>query len=479
MDGATILLVDDTPENLKVLRTTLEGEGSSILVATSGEEALRSAAGVLPDLILLDVMMPGMDGFETCRRLKADDVTREIPVIFVTARAETEAILDGFHSGGIDYIVKPFQSEEVLARVQTHLRVYRLSRELAEKNEQLENEKRERTRLADQLSLISSREANWWGIEGFIGESPTIREMLTSIARVQETNATVLITGESGTGKELIARAIHHRSGRAGGAFVPVNCSAIPGELAESHLFGHVRGAFTGADRDRKGMFELADGGTLFLDEIGEMPAAIQAKLLRVLEDGRFQPVGGTREKQVEVRVLAATNADLPSRVSAGDFRQDLYFRLARFPVAVPPLRQRTEDIPLLARHFLRIFAEEMGKEAPELSGATLDALIRYGFPGNVRELKNIVEGALIESGGGEVRPEHLHFFTVAEEPGPAQSVAGFVGDQIPLNLKAAESVLIRRALEQTHDNITAAALLLGTNRNKIYKFIEEERDRS
>lgn len=484
---ARILLVDDTPENLKVLRRTLEAEGHSILVATSGGAALKLAHDTQPDLILLDVMMPGLDGFETCRQLKADPVTQGIPVIFVTGRAETESIVEGFHAGGVDYVIKPFQDEEVLARVETHLQIDRLTRELAKKNANLTWANRrlteeitrrkalsvERNRLSDRLSHLSSREAERWGIPGFVGKSPMLRKTLEAVSLLQNAEPAVLITGENGTGKELVARAIHYGSPRSSGPFIPVNCSAIPADLAESILFGHVRGAFTGADSDRTGYFELADGGTLFLDEVGDIPAPIQAKLLRVLEDGGILPVGGALEKHVDVRVLSATNADLEAAVGTGAFRQDLYFRLAGFPVEVPPLRERREDISLLSRHFLSIFAAEMGLEPPPLSPEALSPLETYSFPGNIRELKNILERALIESGGTEIRPEHLHFFKPARAaprtaPDPEAAV-----DDLPLNLKQAEDFLIKRALDRTHGNIAAAARLLGTNRTRIYNFLK------
>ena len=488
LTGAKVLLVDDTPENLRILRQTLESEGYSILVATSGEAGLRIAGSAHPDLILLDVLMPGLDGFETCRRLKADETTEDIPVIFVTAQTETRAVIEGFRAGGVDYIVKPFNEEEVLVRVQTHLKIDHLTRELAQKNTDLTGANRqlqeeiarrkalsaERNHLADHLSMISSREAERWGIAGFVGQSQTIRQTLDAIGRLQNVEPSVLITGENGTGKELIARAVHHNSPRASGPFVPVNCSAIPQELAESILFGHVRGAFTGADRDRTGYFELADGGTLFLDEIGDMSPDVQAKLLRVLEDGGVLPVGGAIEKRVDVRVLAATNADLQAAIASGDFRQDLYFRLARFPVAVPPLRERRDDIPLLAQHFIAMFAAEMGLEPAPLSPEALNALEAYDFPGNVRELKNILERALIESGGREIRPEHVHLLlspaTVARAAADPEAVAA----DLPLNLKQAEDLLIKRALEQTGGNIAQTARLLGTNRPRVYRFLEQ-----
>ena len=488
--AARVLLVDDLPDNLKVLRQALEPEGYRILVAPGGEAALKIARNARPDLILLDVLMPDLDGFETCRRLKQDPVTRDIPVLFITARAETESVVEGFRAGGIDYIVKPFQAEEVLARVQTHLQIDRLARELARQNielsrinQELQEEiarrkalSAERNHLAEQLSLVSSLEAERWGIAGFIGRSKTLDKILRDIGLLQNTGTSVLITGETGAGKELIARAIHHGSPRSSGPFIPVNCAAIPADLAESMLFGHIRGAFTGADRDRIGYFKLADGGALFLDEIGDMPSHIQAKLLRVLEDGLVLPLGAAQETRVDVRVIAATNRDLRGDIASDRFRQDLYFRLARFPVHVPPLRDRRDDIPLLTRHFLGLFAAEMGLDPPSLSQEALTALEAYDFPGNVRELKNIIERALIESGGTELRPEHLHLFqppTGADvvPAGPAFRNPEAAAADLPLNLEQAEELLIRRALEQTHGNIAAAARLLNTSRPKIYRF--------
>ncbi|MBI2951086.1 sigma-54-dependent Fis family transcriptional regulator [bacterium] len=488
--AARVLLVDDLPDNLKVLRQALEPEGYRILVASGGEAALKIARNARPDLILLDVLMPDMDGFETCRRLKQDPVMRDIPVLFITARAETESVVEGFRAGGIDYIVKPFQAEEVLARVQTHLQIDRLARELARQNielsrinQELQEEiarrralSAERNHLAEQLSLVSSLEAERWGIAGFIGRSKTLDKILRDIGLLQNTGTSVLISGESGTGKELIARAIHYGSPRSSGPFIPVNCAAIPADLAESTLFGHARGAFTGADRDRTGCFDLADGGTLFLDEIGDMPPHIQAKLLRVLEDGWVLPLGAARGRRVDVRVLAATNRDLQSDIASGRFRQDLYYRLARFPVHVPPLRERREDIPLLTRHFLGLFAAEMDVDPPPLSQEALAALEAYDFPGNVRELKNIVERALLKSAGADLRPEHLDFLQppAPSPPGPAALDPEALTAGLPLNLRQAEDLLIQRALEQTHGNIAAAARLLGTNRPRIYQFLQQ-----
>jgi DNA-binding NtrC family response regulator len=357
--------------------------------------------------------------------LKQDAATRQIPVIFITARDESASIVTGFEVGGVDYITKPFQPAEVLIRVATHLKIHRLARELLEKNNELQAEinKRQQVEVAlqnadNQLSVISEREAKRWGLSGLVGKSPAFLKIVQEVKRTQKFPATsVLLTGESGSGKELIARAIHYGSPLARGPFVPVNCAAIPGELAESSFFGHARGAFSGATADHKGYFEQAHEGTLFLDEVGDMPLGLQVKLLRVLEDGIIVPVGSEHPKKMDVRILAGTNADLQSSVTAHRFRGDLYFRLARFTIEVPSLRDRRDDIPLLAEHFLRLFATEMGMTRSALSPEALAILQEYEYPGNVRELKNLVERALIESGGGVIAKEHLHFVQHRRDP--------------------------------------------------------------
>jgi DNA-binding NtrC family response regulator len=483
LHGARILLVDDQPANLAVLRQLLEAEGYKVVLAPNGEVALRNAGRILPDLVLLDVMMPQMDGFEVCRRLRQDPRTAEIPVIFITARDDKEDILAGFTAGGLDYITKPFQEEEVLVRVRTHVRLHRLTQELVQKNEELARQIAQSEKLSGRLSLLAEREAAYWDLEAFVGESPTIQRIFADIRLMQDNPATpVLITGESGTGKELVARAIHFGSPRRSGPFVPVNCAALPAELAESLLFGYVKGAFTGAQADREGYFEMAHTGTLFLDEIGEMPVALQVKLLRVLEDAQVWRVGARSGRTVDVRVLAATNADLRQRINGGAFRQELYFRLAHFTVEVPPLRERLEDIPLLARHFHKLFSAEMGREPLPLSGEVVASLRLHDYPGNARELKNLIERALIESGGGEIRPAHLHFLSAGPQPDPLTEAPAPL-PELPLDIDQAiaqtERWVVRRALELSAGNVSAATRLLGTNRNRIYRILEQDQPRS
>jgi DNA-binding NtrC family response regulator len=522
-ERAKVLIVDDTSANLKLLRDSLEPEDYEIMVATNGKMALRIATANLPDIILLDIVMPDMNGYEVCRRLKENKATTNIPVIFVTVRDEKNSIIEGLSVGGVDYITKPFEKEEVLLRVKNHLEINRLTKMLLQKNEDLEERtedltranqqlrqeiaRREKAEVAqeqaedalqkadEQLSFISEQEVARWGIDDFVGKSQTIEKILDDVRKLQNAETTsVLITGESGTGKELIARAIHFGSLRSKRPFIPVNCSAIPGELAESSLFGHVRGAFTGANKSHKGYFELANGGTLFLDEIGDMPLQLQPKLLRVLEDGGVVPVGDTREKLVDVRVLAATNQNLKSKIVERMFREDLYFRLARFPVTVPPLRERQEDIPLLAEHFLKIFAEEMCQKQPVLTSEALSALKSYRFPGNVRELKNIIENALIRSNGSAIKPEYLSFieedFSPTHSGGNSLSSPSFVNGGISSETKARErdikgltdhekleDLVIKRALPRNaEDSILEpeSGTHSETNEKRILAYVRE-----
>ncbi|HEY1122108.1 MAG TPA: sigma-54 dependent transcriptional regulator [Haloferula sp.] len=471
MTEGRILVADDTPANLTLISHVLEKEGHEIFAVSNAVDALRIAGKAKPDLILLDVMMPGHDGYYVCRELKAEPATRDIPVIFITSRNDTESILKGFRVGAVDYIHKPFHAEEVVTRVATHLKISRLNRELQQRNAELEAEvgrRRDAEQARDtanqRLHTLARKEAERWGIRGFVGHSKHLKRILDDIERLQQFGKTsVLITGESGTGKELVARAIHHHSPRSDGAFIPVNCVAIPSELMESLFFGHMKGAFTGATSDRKGYFELADGGTLFLDEIGDMPATLQAKLLRVLEDGEITPVGATKPRHVDVRVLSATNANLQSKITSSDFRQDLFFRLARYTVDLPPLRDRTEDLPQLAQHFLEVFSAEMGCAVPSISPEALAVLASHDFPGNVRELKNVMERALILSGGMPIQATHLQLFN--SQPKPTASPKGESFD-----LESAEHSAIQRALEQTQGNVAEAARLLKIHRSRIYR---------
>jgi DNA-binding NtrC family response regulator len=490
MNG-TVLVVDDIAANRNVLSETLEREAYEVLLAADGETAIKVAQKTRPDVILLDVMMPGMNGFETCRRLKANPDTRSIPVLFISAQNETRAMVEGFQAGGADYIAKPFQADEVLIRVQTHLTNYLLARQVLEKNRELEETnarlrqemaRREQAEasleLADaQLSLISEQEMERWGLPALVGRSQAMREVIQEIRKLQPAEKTsVLIRGESGTGKELIARALHFSSRRRGQPFIAVNCAAIPAELAESLFFGHVKGAFSGANDNRKGYFEMAQSGTLFLDEIGDMPFNLQSKLLRALENGSFMPVGAHSEKRADVRVVAATNVDVQARIEAGAFRKDLYFRVAGYEIQLKPLRERSDDVALFITHFLNQFAADLRVTSPKLSAEAHKALLAYEYPGNIRELKSIIERALIESGGAIIQEHHLHLLNEKALTRSTSLAGAPAGPSLllPLNLEQAEIELVKRALARAEGNVSKAAELLGINRTKVYRILSQ-----
>ena len=381
-------MVDDTPASLRLLSELLTQHGYRVRPAADGALALKSVAAKTPDLILLDVNMPGMDGYEVCRRLKADEKSSRIPVIFISAFGDTRQKVTGFEAGGLDYITKPFEAEEVLARVKTHLRLRQAEEALRNAQNTLELRVQERTaelrRALEEIEALKSQlelrndylqeavvEAKAFG--DLVGQSAALRHIVSQIDVVAPTEASVLILGETGTGKELVAHEIHQRSARKEGPLVRVNCASIPRELFESEFFGHVKGSFTGAVKDRAGRFETAEGGTIFLDEVGEIPVDIQNKLLRVLQEKRYERVGGDVTRRANVRIVAATNRDLKKAVAAGRFREDLYYRLNVFPIQVPPLRERMDDIPLLAKHFVELSTRELKCAKPRLTRAAVD----------------------------------------------------------------------------------------------------------
>jgi DNA-binding NtrC family response regulator len=405
-----ILIVDDTPENLRVLGVMLEEAGYEVRIATSGPEALRDASKKTPDLILLDIMMPDMDGFEVCRRLKADECLRLVPVIFISALEMTDYKIRAFREGGVDYVTKPFQAEEVVARVNTHLQLTQIDalkleiderkraeaelRKAYEQIQQLQEQlQAENECLKEEVSLTHNNNE-------IIGQSPVIKELFKLIDQVAKTDSSVLIHGETGTGKELVARAIHNLSKRRYRTLVKVDCASLPSTLIEGELFGRERGAYTGALTMQKGRFEIADNSTIFLDEIGELSLELQTRLLRVLQDGEFERLGSSKSIKVNVRVIAATNRNLAEMIKSGKFREDLFYRLNVFPIETPPLRTRQEDIPLLVWAFVRKLSDKMGKKIQQIQKNSMDALQQYGWPGNVRELQNIVEQSLIKSNG-------------------------------------------------------------------------------
>jgi len=381
-EPALILIVDDEPLNVDLLEQELEGTGLRTIAAGSGEEALALAAKRLPDLILLDVRMRGLDGYETCRRLKAQEATRSIPVIFLTALTDPLEKVRAFEAGAVDHVGKPFEPAELLARVGVHLAL----------RQEIEAHRRSKATiraLVDEQRLDGTQ---------LVGDSPALSRVRELVAQVAPTDSTVLIQGETGTGKELVARAVHAASARRDRPLIKLNCAALPRELVESELFGHEKGAFTGAVALRRGRFELADGGTLLLDEIGELPQEAQAKLLRVLQEREFERVGGTRSLRTDVRIIAATNRDLGAQVAEGRFRADLYYRLNVFPIVIPPLRERREDIAALIEHFARQIARKLGTDLAGVAPAFVERARAGEWPGNIRELENIVERAMISS---------------------------------------------------------------------------------
>jgi len=443
----TILVVDDEVNYLTVMEALLGEAGYETLTAASGTEALKVAAQADLDLVLTDMKMPRMSGIELLSELKRLDP--DLPVIIMTAYGTVEKAVEAMKKGAFDYILKPFKNEEILVTIAKAL---------------------EHRRLLRQNRFLGEELGRRYGLTTIVGDSRAMQEILALVHRVAPTKATVLISGESGTGKELIARAIHSLSPRAAKPFISVNVAALTETLLESELFGHERGAFTHAVAMRKGRFELADGGTLFLDEVAEMTPALQVKLLRVLQEMEFERVGGTRTIKVDVRVVAATNKDLKEEVEAGRFREDLFYRLNVVHLKIPPLRQRPEDIPPLAHHFLRKYAQENARGQIHLSPEALTVLSRYSWPGNVRELENVMERAVILCSNNIITPQDLP----AELAGERREPAPDLGQMLPLHLPLPEALerieeqMIRRALEQAGNVQVRAAELLGITKSLL-----------
>jgi two-component system, NtrC family, response regulator PilR len=380
-----ILLVDDEPSMREMLRIVLRRDGYEVVMAENGREAIRLLQGEPFDLLLSDIRMPDISGVDVLRAAK--DLNRDIVAFMMTAFASTESAVEAMRLGAVDYFTKPFNVDELRLKVRQHLEAVRLRQE----------------NVLLKRALHSRHQ-----FSNIIGRSQAMQTVFSTIQLVANTNSTVLVDGESGTGKELVARAVHFNSLRRDRPFVAVNCGAVPETLLESELFGHVRGAFTGADTNKKGLLEVADGGTIFLDEIGEMTPPMQVKLLRVLQDRRFRRLGGTEEVQADVRVITATNQDLAKLVNEGRFREDLYYRIHVLNIHLPPLRDRVEDIPLLAEHFLEHFAAQMGKPVRTISGDAMQLLERQAWRGNVRELQNAIERAVALEQTEAILPETL-----------------------------------------------------------------------
>ncbi|MDZ7372337.1 MAG: sigma-54 dependent transcriptional regulator [candidate division KSB1 bacterium] len=454
-----ILLVDDESEFTSLAQDILQARGWEVVCARSGFEALQLASLQSFDAVLLDLRMPLLSGQEVLDRIRRLDPT--VPVIIITGAGDTPIAVQCMRQGAFDYFEKPVDWD-------------RLQR-------CLENACRARL-LEVQVEDLRKTLLQRYGFDWLIGRSKKIQEVFEAIQRVCETDVTVLVQGESGTGKELVARAIHFNSPRRAKPFVAVNCAAIPETLLESELFGHERGSFTGAVGRRIGRFEQANGGTLFLDEIGEMTPATQVKILRVLQERRFERLGGTRPVEVDVRIISATNKDLAEEVRRGNFRQDLYYRICVYPIYLPPLRERKEDIPVLVGFFLERFNRRMPphRRVRAVASETLDCLMQYPWPGNVRELENVIERSMLHVNDGVLRPVHLPAAVRAPEASGIRLQSSWreaLGncDHIP-RWREVEEELLKLALRLTKNNVTAAAAKLGIGRTTLYRKIRKYR---
>jgi len=437
-----ILIIDDEPAIRETLRDILEDEGHDATLCESAEEGLAAYAREDFDLVLLDVWLPGIDGLALLERIRA--VGQAPPVIVISGHGSVETAVRATRLGAYDFLEKPLSLERVLLTV-THA--------IADRS------------LRQQVRDLKRSTATFE--EVLIGESEAMQRLLTRIRSAARSASRVLITGENGSGKEIVARMLHRESPRADHPFVAVNCAAIPDELIESELFGHKKGAFTGATDDRKGKFELADGGAIFLDEIGDMSLRTQAKVLRVLQDQQFQRVGGHQTIQVDVRVIAATNKNLEQQISLGQFREDLYFRLNVIPIEVPPLRERDGDVLLLADHFLRRFAAETGQRARKLTPEAEQKILGYSWPGNVRELRNLMERLTILEPSERIGPEAI---PISDSIAPAALAA----ETAEMSLREAREVFERefilRKLSEAGGNVSRAAEALGVERSNLYR---------
>jgi two-component system response regulator PilR (NtrC family) len=439
-----------------MLRIVLRREGYDVVVAVNGREAIDRLQSEPIDLMLSDIRMPDVSGVEVLRAAK--ELNGEVVAFMMTAFASTDTAVDAMRLGAVDYFTKPFSVDELRIKIRQHLETSRLKQE----------------NLLLKRALNSRHE-----FSSILGRSDAMQAVFTTIQSVANTNSTVLVTGESGTGKELVARAIHFNSLRRDRPFVAVNCGAVPETLLESELFGHVRGAFTGAHASKKGLMEVAEGGTIFLDEIGEMTATMQVKLLRVLQDRRFRRLGGTEEIQADVRVIAATNQELPRLVADGRFREDLFYRLNVLAVHVPPLRERVEDVPLLAEHFLRQFATEMGKPVRTVSAAAQQLLQNHQWRGNVRELQNAIERAVALEQTESILPESLP----ADVRRGQSAIGGATAPELPelvvgFDLEARGEAFYRHyialALERAGGVQVKAAELLGMSFRSFRYYVKK-----
>ncbi|MFQ5649621.1 MAG: sigma-54-dependent transcriptional regulator [bacterium] len=456
---ASILAVDDELDFVRTLSEILARNRYDVFTSCSGYEALQMLSIRQFDLVILDLIMPLISGIETMKRIQRIDPG--LPVIILTANTEVHAVVEAMKLGAYDYFSKPIEWEKL---------------EIAIKNALITRE------LRHEVRKLKGQLRNKVGYEHVVGKSKKMREVFACLERVVDTDVTVSIRGESGTGKELLARAIHFSGPRKNKPFVAVNCAAIPENLLESELFGHEKGAFTGAISRRIGKFEQANGGTLFLDEIGEMAPSTQVKILRVLQERQFQRVGGSDLVQVDVRLISATNRNLENDMDKGNFREDLYYRISVYPIVVPPLRQRKDDIPILAAFFMDKFNKEYRRKIKAILPRTMDYLINYDWPGNVRELENVLERSFLNSGTGVLSPEHLPI-TITSFKEDFSNGDSFIDLKkvVPLTntitpLKELEREVLVQALRLTNYNMSNAAIELGIGRTTLYRKLQKYR---
>jgi DNA-binding NtrC family response regulator len=448
----TILIVEDERKMLRLLELNLSEEGYTVQTSLEAESGLKLLRQEKIDLVITDLKLPGMDGLEFLQAVKRTNAA--IPVIVMTAFGTVETAVEAMKAGASDYLLKPFAMEEMKLIIRKELDVHRL---------------REENR--------SLREAlgQRYEFRNIVARSAKMQEVLATVERVAPANSTVLLGGESGVGKDLVARAIHQHSRRAAGPFIKINCTAIPENLLESELFGYEKGAFTGATSSKPGKFELADKGTIFLDEIGDVPAVIQVKLLRVLQEREFERLGGTKTLKVDVRVVAATNQDLRAALEEGTFREDLYYRLNVVPINIPPLREHKEDIPYLVDHFIARFARESGKTLTGITPAAMKLLTDFHWPGNIRELENIIERAVALSTGTVIDVADIRLDFAPSKPGgayiPSVAAHGGGGPPFPpdgVTLEQFEDEIVKEALRRANGNKSQAARRLGLSRNAL-----------
>jgi DNA-binding NtrC family response regulator len=449
-----ILVVEDKQSMAQMLKVTLEMEGYEVIIAGDGAEGIKKIKNNKTDIVLTDLKLPKKDGMEV---LKASKQANPLaPVIVMTAYGTVETAVKAIKLGAFDFITKPLDTDHLLILIERSLKTQRL--------------------ITENL-LLKDTLSHHIGVPDIIGKSAAMVDVGTSLQKVAPTRSTVLLLGESGTGKELFARAIHDLSPRKNRPFVPINCAAIPGELLESELFGYEKGAFTGAADRKLGKLELADKGTVFLDEVGEMDIALQSKVLRTLQEGEIDRVGGTGSVRVDIRIIAASNRDLESAVSVNKFRGDLYYRLSVFPIVIPPLRKRQEDIPALVEHFVSKYSGEMNVSHRNVSPDSMNILKSYPWKGNVRELENVIERALILCEGDAIETHHLGLKAVsAEEALGDITMDGTLEDSAKAALKIAESRRIRKALQDTNGNKTRAAELLRVSYKTLLTKIKDYR---